>query len=69
MEVIKSTLIENKNKGRVPEGVLTAEMQKSLESLPDVDLDKPYAEPSLMEAPAPQEEEQSNSLMARPTGV
>jgi hypothetical protein len=62
-------LIENKNKGRVPEGVLTAEMQKSLESLPDVDLDKPNAEPSLMEAPAPQEEEQSNSLMARPTGV
>ena len=63
-------LIENKNKGKVPEGVLTAEMQKSLESLPDVDLDKPKAEASLMEAPAvEEEEEQSNSLMARPTGV
>ena len=62
-------LIKDSRNGRVPEGVLTAEMQQSLESLPDVDLDKPKAEPSLMEAPAVKEEEQSSSLMARPTGV
>jgi len=44
-------------------------MQQSLESLPDVDLDKPQANPSLMQAPAVVEEEQSSSLMARPIGV
>ena len=63
-------LIKDSKNGRVPEGVLTAEMQQSLESLPDVDLDKPQANPSLMQAPAVvEEEEQSSSLMARPTGV
>ena len=64
-------LIKDSKNGRVPEGVLTAEMQQSLESLPDVDLDKPQAKPSLMQAPAvvEEEEEQSSSLMARPTGV
>ena len=61
-------LIANKNKGRIPEGVLTSKMQQSLESLPDVDLDKPQAEPSLIGAPAVKEE-QPQSLMAPPTGV
>mgnify|MGYP003637880673 FL=1 len=63
-------LIKDSKSGRVPEGVLTAQMQQSLESLPTVDLDKPQAKPSLMEAPAvEEEEEQSSSLMARPIGV
>lgn len=62
-------LIKDSKSGRVPEGVLTAQMQQSLESLPTVDLDKPQAKPSLMEAPAVEEEEKSSSLMARPIGV
>tara|TARA_R110000751_G_scaffold104204_1_gene199639 strand:+ start:897 stop:1523 length:627 start_codon:yes stop_codon:yes gene_type:complete len=63
-------LIKDKNSGRVPEGVLTAEMQKSLETLPDIEIEKPEAtetsKPSLMEAPAPA---QPQSLMAPPVGV
>ena len=44
-------------------------MQKSLENLPEINVetDNSSAEPSLMEAPA--QEEEPNSLMARPTGV
>jgi len=62
-------IIKDAKSGRVPEGVLTAEMQKSLENLPEINVetDKSSAEPSLMEAPAQKEE--PNSLMARPTGV
>ena len=62
-------IIKDAKSGRVPEGVLTAEMQKSLENLPEINVetDKSSAEPSLMEAPA--QEEEPNSLMARPTGV
>jgi hypothetical protein len=62
-------LINDNKKGRIPEGVLTAEMQKSLEALPDIDVEpSDPSQPSLMEAPAPQEE-QPQSLMAPPTGV
>ena len=63
-------LIETKNAGKIPEGTLTAEMQKSLENLPEINVEpsEPSSQPSLMEAPA-QEEEEPNSLMARPTGV
>ena len=62
-------LINDNKKGRIPEGVLTAEMQKSLESLPEIDVEQSApSQPSLMEAPAPQEE-QPQSLMAPPTGV
>lgn len=62
-------IIKDAKSGRVPEGVLTSEMQKSLENLPEINIetDKSSAEPSLMEAPA--QEEEPNSLMARPTGV
>lgn len=62
-------IIKDAKSGRVPEGVLTAEMQKSLENLPEINVetDNSSAEPSLMEAPA--QEEEPNSLMARPTGV
>ena len=62
-------IIKDAKSGRVPEGILTAEMQKSLENLPEINVetDKSSAEPSLMEAPA--QEEEPNSLMARPTGV
>ena len=62
-------LINDNKKGRIPEGVLTAEMQKSLETLPEIDVEQSApSQPSLMEAPAPQEE-QPQSLMAPPTGV
>ena len=63
-------MIQNSKKGKVPEGVLTAEMQKSLESLPDINLNtetEEVEEPSLLKAP--EVEEQPDSLMARPTGV
>lgn len=62
-------LINDNKKGRIPEGVLTAEMQKSLETLPEIDVEQSaLSQPSLMEEPAP-EEEQPQSLMAPPTGV
>ena len=62
-------IIKDHNRGRVPEGVLTAEMQQSLETLPEIDVEQSApSQPSLMEAPAPQEE-QPQSLMAPPTGV
>jgi hypothetical protein len=60
-------LIKDKNSGRIPEGILTSEMQKSLETLPDVEIKAPEtSKPSLMEAPAPA---QPQSLMAPPVGV
>ena len=44
-------------------------MQKSLETLPEIDVEQSApSQPSLMEEPAPQEE-QPQSLMAPPTGV
>jgi hypothetical protein len=60
-------LIKDSKNGRVPEGVLTSKMQKSLETLPTVELDEPSTPLSLMEAP--EKEESTDSLMARPTGV
>ena len=56
-------LIKDKNQGKIPEGVLTSEMQKSLESLPEIDLEQPKdAQPSLLQESAPQPQ----SLMAPP---
>lgn len=63
-------IIKDSKQGKIPEGVLTAEMQKSLESLPDLNIDAESVEveePSLLEAS--EVEEQPDSLMARPTGV
>jgi len=51
-------IMERGKTGNIPEGVLTAEMQSSLESLPPVEL------PSEQEQVPEQEEPQS--LMARP---
>jgi hypothetical protein len=64
-------MIEDSKTGNVPEGVLTAKMQESFASLPKlpeaVEVEEEEAQPSLMQAPAvPQ---QSQSLMAPPTGV
>ena len=66
-------LIKDGTSGRIPEGILTAEMQQSLETLPEINLEtETPAQPSLMAAPASaeeEEEEQSDSLMAKPAGV
>jgi nitroreductase len=60
-------LKKSKESGIVPAGILTSEMQKSLETLPDVEIKAPEtSKPSLMEAPAPA---QPQSLMAPPVGV
>ena len=61
-------IIKDAKGGAIPEGTLTAEMQKSLESLPEINVaPSAPAQPSLMEAP--EKEEPTDSLMARPTGV
>ncbi len=52
-------IIKRGQSGRTPEGILNAQMEESLQSLPEVNL-------SSLKAPEPQETE---SLMARPTGV
>ena len=52
-------IIKRGQSGRTPEGILNAQMKESLQSLPEVDLES-------LKAPEPQETE---SLMARPTGV
>jgi len=57
-------LKKSKQSGMIPAGMLTPEMKQTLEELPEIEIN----EPSLMEAPA-KKEEQSNSLMARSTGV
>jgi hypothetical protein len=57
-------LKKSKQSGMIPAGMLTPEMEQTLEELPEIEIN----EPSLMEAPA-KKEEQSNSLMARSTGV
>jgi|TARA_R110000803_G_scaffold210527_1_gene282552 hypothetical protein len=64
-------IIKDGTSGRIPEGVLTAEMQKSLETLPELDApDEPTAQPSLMQAPVQQEPApNTQSLMAPPQGV
>ena len=65
-------IIKDGTSGRIPEGILTAEMQQSLETLPEIDLEtETPTQPSLMAAPASaeEEEEQSDSLMAKPAGV
>tara|TARA_R110000803_G_scaffold37378_3_gene80537 strand:- start:2081 stop:2710 length:630 start_codon:yes stop_codon:yes gene_type:complete len=64
-------LIKNGTSGRIPEGVLTAEMQESLKTLPE--LEKPPEDepkPSLMQAPVQQAPAtNTQSLMAPPQGV
>ena len=64
-------MIEDSKTGNVPEGVLTAKMQESFASLPKlpeaVEVEEEEAQPSLMQAPAVLQ--QSQSLMAPPTGV
>jgi len=64
-------IIKDGTSGRIPEGVLTAEMQKSLETLPELDApDEPTVQPSLMQAPVQQEPApNTQSLMAPPQGV
>jgi len=57
-------LKKSKQSGMIPAGMLTPEMKQTLKELPEIEIN----EPSLMEAPA-KKEEQSNSLMARSTGV
>ena len=57
-------LIKRGTSGRVPEGTLNAEMQKSLENLPEVDLEKPTE--SLMAPPSEEVKPQPQSLMAPP---
>jgi hypothetical protein len=52
--------------GAVPAGVLTPEMQKQIEELPET-LEE--TSQSLLAPTVEEEEEQSSSLMARPTGV
>ena len=55
--------------GAVPAGMLTPEMEKTLDTLPEIETNAP-AQPSLMSAPQEkEEEEQPTGLMARPTGV
>ena len=62
-------LKKSKESGIVPAGILTPEMEKTLETLPEIKDDAP-AQPSLMSAPQEEEEkEQPTGLMARPTGV
>jgi len=56
-------IMERGKTGNIPEGILTAEMQESLESLPPVEL--PSEQEQEQEA-APPEQEQPQSLMARP---
>ena len=53
-------IIERGKTGNIPEGILTAEMQSSLESLPSVEL------PSEQEQEEVPEQEEPQSLMARP---
>jgi len=57
-------LIKRSNSGNIPEGTLNAEMQKSLENLPDIDVKPP--EESLMAAPSEEATPQPQSLMAPP---
>jgi len=57
-------IIKRSNSGNIPEGTLNAEMQKSLENLPDIDVKPP--EESLMAAPSEEATPQPQSLMAPP---
>ena len=60
-------LKKSKESGIVPAGILTSEMESTLETLPEIETDAPV-QPSLMDAPQ-EEEEQPTGLLARPTGV
>jgi len=62
-EIIRK-LVKDGASGRIPEGVINAEMQKSLENLPEVDLKKPTE--SLMASPSEEATPQPQSLMAPP---
>ena len=61
-------LKKSKESGIVPAGILTSEMKSTLETLPEIETDAPV-QPSLMDAPQEEEEEQPTGLLARPTGV
>ena len=61
-------LKKSKESGIVPAGILTSEMESTLETLPEIETDAPV-QPSLMGAPQEEEEEQPTGLLARPTGV
>jgi len=61
-------LKKSKESGIVPAGILTSEMESTLETLPEIGTDAPV-QPSLMGAPQEEEEEQPTGLLARPTGV
>ena len=61
-------LKKSKESGIVPAGILTSEMESTLETLPEIETDAPV-QPSLMSAPQEEEEEQPTGLLARPTGV
>jgi hypothetical protein len=57
-------MIEKGSSGRIPEGTLNAEMQKSLENLPEIDVKTPAT--SLMAPPSEEAMPQPQSLMAPP---
>jgi len=57
-------MIERGSSGKIPEGTLNAEMQKSLENLPEIDVKTPAA--SLMALPSEEAMPQPQSLMAPP---
>ena len=57
-------MIKKGSSGRIPEGTLNAEMQKSLENLPEIDVKTPAT--SLMAPPSEEAMPQPQSLMAPP---
>tara|TARA_R100001369_G_scaffold68829_1_gene96390 strand:- start:1085 stop:1708 length:624 start_codon:yes stop_codon:yes gene_type:complete len=57
-------MIKKGSSGRIPEGTLNAEMQKSLENLPEIDVKTPAT--SLMAPPSEEATPQPQSLMAPP---
>ena len=57
-------MIERGSSGKIPEGTLNAEMQNSLENLPEIDVKTPAA--SLMALPSEEAMPQPQSLMAPP---
>jgi|TARA_R110000764_G_scaffold3979_3_gene16425 hypothetical protein len=62
-EVIRK-LVKDGKSGTIPEGVINAEMQKSLENLPEVNFENPTE--SLMAPPSEEAMPQPQSLMAPP---
>jgi hypothetical protein len=62
-EIIRK-LVKDGKSGTIPEGVINAEMQKSLENLPEVNFENPTE--SLMAPPSEEAMPQPQSLMAPP---